>query len=354
MGVIGGGPSVEHEISLQSAKNVFNVIDEKEYEKVFIGITKTKEWFFLDLEKFDKVFNFSCLFALDDHPEFLTKKCSFDTIKEEIDIAFPVLHGNLGEDGAIQGLFKCLDIPCVGPGLLDAALTMDKELLKRVVSQEGIAVAPYITLLESQQICSNHVEKLLGFPVFVKPANSGSSLGITKVKQKDNLGRALEEAFKYDSKVLIEKAITCREIECSVIGNIGIEVSCPGEVICHHEFYSYEAKYLDDHGASLSIPAGLPKEKIEEVKILAKKAYQAACCRGMARVDFFLDPQGVFFLNEINSIPGFTKISLYPKLWEHEGVSQKELVKKLIALGLENYQRENKLKHNFINNKVLV
>ena len=354
IGVIGGGPSVEHEISLQSAKNVWNVIDPMVYEKVFIGITKKNQWFYLDTANFDQLFSKGELFCLDDHPKVFQGKCLLDTLKSKIDIAFPVVHGNLGEDGAIQGLFKCLDIPCVGPGILDAALTMDKELLKRVMMEKGLRVVPFITVIKSD-IDPDFVEKKLGMPVFVKPCNSGSSLGITKVKSKEFLQKALEEAFQYDKKVLIEKAIEdCREIECSVLGNAMIKVSCPGEVVCHHEFYSYQAKYLDENGASLSIPAHLSDKQIQEVQELARQAYQASCCHGMARVDFFLDAEGVFYLNEINSVPGFTKISLYPKLWEWEGVSQQDLVKKLIDLGFEKYNLERKLKNNYEIDHVLI
>lgn len=351
IGVIGGGPSCEHEISMQSAKNVYNVISD---DKVFIGITKKGIWYYLNPIELEKMFDKGELFSLDDHPQLLHNRCSFDTLKDTIDIAFPVLHGHLGEDGSVQGLFKCLDIPFVGPGLLEAALTMDKELMKRVAMHAGVQVAPFRAVHSYERIDIESVENELGFPVFVKPSNSGSSLGITKVKSKQDLQEALDEAFRFDQKVLIEKAIVCREIECSVLGNESILVSSPGEVICYHEFYSYEAKYLDENGASLSIPAKLPDNKIEEVKFLAKQAYKAACCQGMARVDFFLDPDGIFYLNEINAIPGFTKISLYPKLWEYEGLTQAMLVEKLIDLGLQRYKQEKKLTRNYEKENLLI
>jgi len=267
-------------------------------------------------------------------------------LKDEIDIAFPVLHGHLGEDGSVQGLFKCLGIPFVGPGLLDAALTMDKEVLKRLAERQGIAVAPYLVLRANEKLDIDRVSHMLGFPVFVKPCNTGSSLGVTKVKSPDQLLAAVAQALYYDSKILIEKAILCREIECAILGNEHIEVTDPAEVICHHEFYSYEAKYLDQQGAELSIPAKLSLETKERIKDLAKQAYQAGCCQGMARVDFFLDPNGTIYLNEINAIPGFTNVSLYPKLWEYEGLSQQQLVKKLIDLGFERKTTEDHLLSN--------
>lgn len=354
VGVIGGGPSVEHEISLQSANNVFQAISSVEFDKVLIGITKEGAWYYVDHVAFTHRCAKGTLFALEEHPELLLSRCSFDLLKDAIDIAFPVLHGHLGEDGAVQGLFKCLGIPFVGPGLLDAALTMDKEVLKRLAEGQGIAVAPYFAFRYNEKLDIDRVSQELGYPVFVKPCNTGSSLGVTKVTSPDELISAVTHAFYYDSKILIEKAITCREIECAILGNEHIEVTDPAEVICHHEFYSYEAKYLDQKAADLSIPAKLSVETKEAIKNLAKQAYLAGCCQGMARVDFFLEPNGTIYLNEVNAIPGFTNISLYPKLWEHEGLSQQQLVKKLIDLGFERKTKEDQLMNNFIKKEVFI
>ena len=343
VGVFAGGPSVEHEISLQSAKNIFDHIDSSLYEKVLIGITKSHEWYFIDANRFYEIHGRGELFCLDQYPELFLRRCLFDEIAKDIDIAFPALHGYLGEDGAFQGMMRCFNIPCVGPSLTDAALCMDKDLLKRVAASVGINVTPFITLTDIKHLDTNEIEKSLGFPVFVKPATSGSSLGVVKIKKSEELYQGVKEAFRFAQKIIIEKGIDCREIECSALGNDEIFIATPGEVVCHHEFYSYEAKYLDANGASLKIPAPLPLDQLENVKELAKQAYQIAGCRGMARIDFFMDKEGVFYLNEINTIPGFTRISLYPKLIEYDGIMQKELVNRLIKLGCDQFKKEKEI-----------
>ena len=260
-------------------------------------------------------------------------------------MVFPVLHGSFGEDGTIQGLLETAGIPYVGAGVLGSSLSMDKEKTKQIWKESGLPVVPYVLsrkedfLKKSEELkrIIRETEKL-GFPVFVKPCSVGSSVGITKVKARDGLKKALEAAFKFDTKVLIEQGIDAREIECSVLGNRTPQAFTPGEIVSSHEFYDYEAKYLDPRGAELLIPARLDGRKQEEIKSLAVKAYEAAAVEGMARVDFFVDREsGKIYLNEINTIPGFTNISMFPRMCEHDGLKYPELLESLIRLGLERH-----------------
>ena len=267
-----------------------------------------------------------------------------------VDVIFPVLHGPFGEDGTVQGLFKLANVPFVGASVLGSAVGMDKDVMKRLLRDAGIRTARFV-VLERSASAETEFEDLqhqLGLPFFIKPANLGSSVGIHKVKDKEQFVRAVEDAFRYDSKILIEEFVPGREIECSVLGNEKPMASLPGEIIPRHEFYSYEAKYMDENGAFLEIPAKLPADIIKEVQDIAIKAFKALCCEGMARVDFFLRDNREVVVNEINTIPGFTKISMYPKLWEASGISYADLIDRLIQLALERFEREKKLKTSFL------
>ena len=260
---------------------------------------------------------------------------------QALDVVFPVLHGPYGEDGSVQGLLKTAGIPFAGPGVLAAAVGMDKDVMKRLLAGAGIPVADFrVAHASGPRPAWDAIAGVLGSPVFVKPANLGSSVGIRKVAEPATLAEAVEGAFAYDSKVIIERAITGREIECAVLGNDDPIASVAGEVIPHHEFYSYEAKYLDEDGAELVIPADLEPSVSERVRAMALAAYRALCCDGMARVDFFLQDDGVLLVNELNTIPGFTRISMYPKLWEASGIAYAELIERLLKLGIERYERE--------------
>jgi D-alanine-D-alanine ligase len=266
-----------------------------------------------------------------------------------------VIHGSFGEDGTLQGLLELADIAYVGPGVLSSAMGMDKDIAKRLVLAEGIAIAPYLSIKKGQWSFEKNeiiktIQSKLGFPVFVKPANTGSSLGVSKVKSIDSLAMAIDEAFLYDTKILVEQAVNAREIELSVLENpeYGRQplVSIPGEIIPNHEFYSYEAKYLDPDGAGLAIPADLTQEQIKRAQELAQKIFTTLECEGMARVDLFLDrDSGSFIFNEINTIPGFTTISMYPKLWQASGISYKDLLSKLIDLAVARQERKRMIKH---------
>jgi D-alanine-D-alanine ligase len=269
-----------------------------------------------------------------------------------IDVVFPVMHGTYCEDGAVQGLLELADVPYVGPGVLASAVGMDKEVAKRLVSLAGVRVVPWVTVRrgtfrrELPRLVAEVPERL-GWPVFVKPASLGSSVGVHKVKGPAELEAALLDAFQYDLKVLIEQAISAREIEVAVLEDLeeGAPLcSVPGEIVPTHEFYSYEAKYLDEHGALLRIPAELSADQAQEARRLAGEIFMALSCEGMARVDLFLHKTtGAIYFNEINTIPGFTSISMYPKLWEASGLSYRELLTRLIELAVARHERRRRL-----------
>jgi D-alanine-D-alanine ligase len=265
--------------------------------------------------------------------------------KQSIDVVFPVLHGPMGEDGTVQGMLKLLGLPFVGPSVLGSAVGMDKDVMKRLLRDAQIPIAEYIMIRKGQTVVASEVFKKLGATVFVKPANMGSSVGVSKAKTEPQLIAALAEAFKYDHKVLIEEAIVGREIECSVLGNENPKASLPGEVINQTEFYSYDAKYIDPNAATTKIPADLPADLVKKCQALAIKTFQALECEGMGRVDFFLKSDGQFVVNEINTIPGFTKISMYPKMWEATGLSYSALIDELIHLAIQRHKRDTQLKN---------
>ncbi|MDO8557715.1 MAG: D-alanine--D-alanine ligase [bacterium] len=357
VGIIFGGKSAEHEVSLQSAKNIIAALDKEKYESVLVGIDKEGRWHLADDSEF-------LLHAEDPKLIALNKSAAtpltvspgdgkrglvaFPLRKDgegSIDVLFPVLHGPFGEDGTVQGLLKLLDVPFVGAGVLGSAVGMDKDVAKRLFRDAGIPTAKFIAYRASGGIPDfDEVEKLVGLPLFVKPANLGSSVGIHKVKNKNEFTRACQDAFQYDEKILVEEFINGREIECAVLGNDDPIASLPGEVIPRHEFYSYEAKYIDEQGATLQIPVKLPPAVVKKIQQLALRAFKALCLEGMARVDFFLRNGTEALINEVNTIPGFTNISMYPKLWEASGLSYAKLIDKLIELAMERHEKEKKLK----------
>ena len=348
--LIFGGKSVEHEVSIMSAKSIFEAIDKNKYQVFLIGIDKSGYWRFFEDPKILEQKSIKPITK--NHNGFLDPNCG--KILVDSDVIFPVLHGNYGEDGSVQGFLKLADIPFVGAGVIGSALGMDKEVQKRLLIQAGIKTAKFLAFrdYEKSKISFKKTVEDLGLPFFVKPANSGSSVGASKVKNETDFMPAIKEAFKYDSKILIEKFINGREIECSVLGNDNPIASIPGEVIPNHEFYSYEAKYLDEKGAILKIPAPLNNLTIKKIQEIAVKTFQVLECSGMGRVDFFLKKDGQVLVNEINTIPGFTSISMYPKLWEasgssrakSRGISYPNLVNRLIDLAIEKFKKEGKLK----------
>ncbi len=357
VGIIFGGKSAEHEVSLQSAKNIMEAINKEKYEVIPIGIDKDGRWLLnnstelllnADNPKLIKLNQtMSVSLALSPGEQNRQLQSSSDEIQvRQIDVAFPVLHGPFGEDGTVQGLLKLLDVPFVGAGVLGSALGMDKEVQKRLLKAAGIPTANFLAFNENSEIDFRSVKRKLGLPLFIKPVNMGSSVGISKVADEGQFKNAIAEAFKYDRKIMAEEYIQGRELECSVLGNDKPIASVPGEIIVgdNHDFYSYEAKYIDENGALLAIPAKLSLPIIKKVQDIAIKAFKTLCLEGMARVDFFLRNKNEAIVNELNTIPGFTKISMYPKLWEASGVSYTELIDKLIMLAVERYAREKKLR----------
>lgn len=353
VGIIFGGKSAEHEISLLSAKNIVAAINKEKYEPVLIGIDKAGNWLLTDSSEFLLNSQNPKLIKINEAnkqnvalvPQSAGKITNLDFKKPEslIDVAFPILHGPFGEDGSVQGLLKIADIPFVGPGVLGAAVGMDKDVMKRLLRDAGIPIGKFIAVTKKEIPSFQEISEKLKTPFFIKPANLGSSIGISKVSQEAEFSQAVEKAFRYDRKIVIEENITGREIECSVLGNETPLASIPGEVITSHDFYSYEAKYIDEHGATLEIPAKLSVEEISKIQNLAIKTFQVLACEGLGRVDFFLKENGEVVVNEINTIPGFTAISMYPKLWEASGIGYSELIDRLIQLAIERFEKEKSL-----------
>ena len=312
--VIKGGRSGEHEISLRSAKSIVEALDRDRYEVVEFFIDQQGKW----------------------SPSPVLPEPGGNP---GIDVAFPVLHGTFGEDGTMQGLLELADLPYVGPGVLASSVSMDKDMMKRVCRERGLPVVDYVTLHRSSLDAAEACRKL-DFPMFVKPANLGSSVGISRCRNCEELKAALAVAAQFDAKVIVERGITGREFECAVLGNEEPAASMPCEILPSREFYDYEDKYLLD-AAVIELPAKLDAEKTEELRRLAVAAYRAVECEGMARVDFLLESAtGCLYINEVNTIPGFTSISMFPKMWEHSGLSFSELVDRLIDLALERHSRK--------------
>ena len=392
VGVLFGGRSGEHEVSLLSAASVLHAIDKEKYEVVPIGITKDGRWLTsADAENLltgKLVLEPRQLRAGDPDttspaavlargeavvvpPEPVHRQTGLVPFQTDaalmrrasdrainVDVIFPVLHGTFGEDGTIQGLLELADIPYVGAGVLGSAAGMDKDIMKSLFIAACLPIVKHVTILRSawesdRKSTQKLIEKKLKYPVFVKPANLGSSVGISKAHDRKELGPAIEEAAKFDRKIVIEQGVggnkgKAREIECSVLGNDNPAASVPGEIVPGKEFYDYTAKYLDE-GSQLIIPAKLSKAQTKTVQELAVKAFQAVDCSGLARVDFLMEPGGSsgksggkIYLNEINTMPGFTSISMYPKLWAASGLGYADLIDRLIQLALERHTDKKK------------
>lgn len=349
-----GGRSAEHEVSLVTARNVFEALDKNKYEVVLVGIDKKGIW---HLTSPDQLRLASHTVATAILPAFSTSVHVTPYLQEkalisnnpqqeigQIDVVFPLLHGPYGEDGTIQGLLKLMNIPFVGADVLGSAVGMDKDVMKRLFRDAGLPIVPFMTFYRHQksEISFDKVKEHLGLPFFVKPANLGSSIGVAKVSTEEEFMPAIIQAFSYDKKILIEQGVEVREIECSVLGNEAKIASVPGEIIPTHEFYDYNAKYIDEKGARLEIPANLTKLQVEKIQELAIQACNVLCIDGMARVDFFLDKKtDDIYINEVNTIPGFTSISMYPKLWEASGIGYPELIDRLLTLA-RNRSESNK------------
>jgi len=353
VGVIFGGRSGEHEVSLVSARGIMNAMDKEKYEIIPIGITKDGRWLTqgdpMRLLQSGTGIAGEIAESVDPETQTLVPAERRDLIPgtreagfPQVDVVFPVLHGPYGEDGTVQGLLELADIPYVGAGVLGSALGMDKIAMKAIFRSYGLPVVEHVPLKRKDwerdpEAMVELIEEKLGYPCFIKPANLGSSVGISKVRERSELAPALHLAARYDRRMLAEQAVNAREIEVSVLGNDDPIASVPGEIIPCREFYDYIAKYIDDR-SELIIPADLPAELTKRVQELAIAAFQAVDCAGMARVDFLLDKDtGELYIGELNTIPGFTPISMYPKLWEASGISYSELIDRLIELALERY-----------------
>ena len=350
-----GGRSGEHEVSLASAASVIRGLDPEKYEAVPIGITKDGRWLVgVGAQKMlPEVLKSGQRVVLPADPNAAALvplgESGAGTVR--VDVVFPVLHGTFGEDGTVQGLLDLAGLPYVGAGVLASAVGMDKDVQKRLYKQAGLPIADFLAMPrkeweESRPKVLAAVTKKFRFPLFVKPATLGSSVGMTKVHNRAELPAALDLAAEFAQKLLVERAIVGREIEVSVLGNADPKASVPGEIIPHREFYDYAAKYLEE-GTKLIIPAKLTRAQVKRFQDCAVRAYRAIDCAGMARVDFFLERRtGRIFLNEVNTIPGFTSISMYPKLWEASGLSFRELIDRLIELGLEQHTEKARTKYS--------
>jgi D-alanine-D-alanine ligase len=368
VGIIFGGRSGEHQISLLSARSIVAAIDRSRYDVTLVGIDTSGRWHLLDQGAFEQL-TAGALPALESAgeevllpaapaPNGLVRLASGKSPAHGLDVVFPALHGTFGEDGCVQGLLELADIAYVGSGVLGSALGMDKTVQKRLLHAAGIPVVPFLAstrfeLEQQPELAVVWVQKL-GLPVFVKPANMGSSVGVSKVSTLDQLDAAIAAALEYDNKILIEEGLDAREIECAVLGNDAPQASVAGEICPNDEFYSYAAKYVDENGAALLIPAPLTDEQAATVRSLALRVFRELDCAGMARVDFLLDRKnGEIYVNELNSIPGFTTISMYPKLWEASGLSYTDLINNLIDLAIERHAQKKRLRTAYAADKTI-
>lgn len=357
VGVVLGGRSGEHEVSLRSAESVINALDKSRYEIIPIAITRLGKWLASSeaenllpsavIEKADRRVAIYgdptepglARFSVDDQSEG----------REKLDVVFPVLHGTFGEDGTIQGLLEMADIPYVGCGVLASSVGMDKVFMKRLFHEAGLPIVEYTHFLRAawendRDDLEHHVIESIGFPSFVKPANLGSSVGISKAVDSQSLRAAIELAARFDRKIIVERGVDAREIEVSVLGNDHPIASLPGEIVPQSaDFYDYQAKYINDDGARLVIPAELGESLTREVREMALRVFQAIDGSGLGRVDFFLERStGRLIVNEINTMPGFTSISMYPKLWEATGIGYSELIDRLIELAFERHREKSR------------
>lgn len=347
--IIAGGKSPEHEVSIVSARNIFNALDRSKFEISILGISQKGEWFHLPEQTLfeesliigqNPLHRKLCLLPFDSQPVRFA-----DAIEDafQTDVFFPIAHGVFGEDGLLQGVLEYLDRPYVGPGVLGSSIGMDKDITKIILQQNGIKVTPWFTYFKGDNIdYAKH--ELMGFPLFVKPANMGSGVGVEKAENVEELKKAIDVAFSFDIKILIEKGIKGRELETAVLGNLKTEVSGVGEIVVSSGFYTYENKYVNN-STQVIIPAdNFSQNSAYLLTQTALKAYRCLQLEGLSRVDFFYVNDNEFYLNEVNTLPGFTNISMYPKLWEAEGLSYSNLLSKLIELAEDRFNTRKMLR----------
>ncbi len=345
--ILYGGRSVEHGVSINSARNIFQYIDKKLFKPIAIGITEEGEWYLTKevsakIHKGEKIW----LQLNAQKPVFKTKTTSFTP-----DIIFPVLHGTDGEDGSVQGLIKVIDVPMIGTGVLGSSMSMDKLVAKRLLKQAGLPVSEFLSFRyeERKEISFEKIEQALGLPFMVKSASLGSSVGVSKVKSKEDFKKAVKEGFRYDNCILMEKFIQGREIECAILGNNPAKASLPGEIIINknYEFYTFDAKYVDGDAVKIEVPAKLEKKESDKIRELSLAAYKALNCEDFSRVDLFLTTEGDVYINEINTIPGFTNSSMFPMMWKEQGISFKDLITKLAELAEVRHEQTKRADRGF-------
>jgi len=345
--VLYGGRSVEHGVSINSARNIFEFIDKQLFEPFAIGISQKGTWYLTEEVSKDIERGEALQLTLD------AQNASFSTSNRWIkpDVVFPVLHGTDGEDGSIQGLLKAMEMPTVGTGVLGSALSMNKVVAKRLLNEAGLPVTRFrsASFEERHTLDFAELQKTFGLPFMVKAASLGSSVGVSKVKSEHDFITAVEEAFEYDSELLIEEYIKGREIECAILGNSPAEASLPGEIVINpkYEFYTFDAKYVDGEAVQIKVPATLDEPVAQKIRELSLRAFTNLHGEDFARVDLFLAEDGRIYINEINTIPGFTNSSMYPMMWKERGISFTELITRLIHLALERYQAANRVKRDF-------
>lgn len=336
IGLLFGGESAEHEVSLMSARSVYEFADRNKYNIYPIAVDKEGNW--LKRKESKKVIEDNDLSQVPLSNSKVKKKGLENFLENNYDVIFPLIHGPYGEDGKIQGFFELLGIPYVGANVLGSSIGMDKGIMKKLFDYNGLNQAEFITIKhydENKDDKLNQFVSNYGLPIFIKPANLGSSIGISKVSRKEKLKKAVNNAFSYDNKIIVERALDAREIECSVLGKNNFRASLPGEIIPSHDFYDYNSKYKDQK-TKLIIPAELNEKLVKEIQKMAIRAFDIIEGEGLARVDFFLSNNDIY-INEINTIPGFTKYSMYPKLWDATGLSYSKLIDELINIALNEF-----------------
>lgn len=345
--ILYGGRSVEHGVSINSARNIFQYIDKNLFEPIPIGISLKGVWYKTDaitkeIEKGEEL----SLRLNPDSPSFTSKSGNFT-----VDMVFPVLHGTDGEDGSIQGLLKAMDIPMIGTGVAGSAMSMSKLVAKRLLKEAGLPVNKFLFsyFSDKKQFTFEEIEKELGLPFMVKAANLGSSVGVSKVKSKEDFEKAVNDSFNFDDCVLFEEFIEGREIECAILGNDPVQASLPGEIIISskYDFYTFDAKYVDGEAVSIDVPAKIEPSLVEKIRAVSIKSYQALGCEDFSRVDLFLTKTGDVFVNEINTIPGFTNSSMFPMMWEERGISFSELITKLAELAEARYKKSKRVARDY-------
>ncbi|TCC06842.1 D-alanine--D-alanine ligase [Kosakonia quasisacchari] len=356
VGVVFGGKSAEHEVSLQSAKNIVDAMDKSRFDVVLLGIDKQGQWHVSDANNYLLNASDPARIALNPSANSVALVPGIQQqqlIQAEnsaplpnVDVIFPIVHGTLGEDGSLQGMLRLANLPFVGSDVLASAACMDKDVTKRLLRDAGLSIAPFITLTRANraQLSFSDVQTQLGLPLFVKPANQGSSVGVSKVTNEAQYHDAVNLAFEFDKKVIVETGIKGREIECAVLGNDSPQASTCGEIVLNSEFYAYDTKYIDENGAQVVVPADIDPAINDKIRGIAVQAYQTLGCEGMARVDVFLTPENEVIINEINTLPGFTNISMYPKLWQASGIGYSDLITRLIELAVARHQVNSALK----------